>query len=464
MRVSLHEKHDGYGTRQASQKPIVGVIHAESKKGEESIRRLLAAGKLAPQTRENYILRVRAYLRLVGMSPDQFVRNVGKDPRTFEEDFVKFIAEVSKSSASSTTAFWRDSLRRFLEINRVKGIDWDYVNQFLPKVKKSGRDRAPTVEEVRKVVTVADLRMKCLVLFLTSSGARIGSVEYLRWRDIEEVKFEGRKLAKVTIYRGEPEEYDTFVSPECYEYLLKYREIREKVGEVIAPSSPVFAREANKRRFDQSKVGPVGVGTLKNQMGELLNQMKMRGRLADTKNYRSYEWKQAHGLRKFFKTRMEVAGVKPLVIEMLMGHSTGVSGSYFKPTESELLVEYSKGVESLTVLGTEPAVSWRTVLATIRSEMMNAAYPKNEFVQSGDLSKLSTEQFAESLNRTAMGSENLEREVVQLSGVKEAARRHLPSVSTARAVMLAERDALPMNEAVAKFEVFDRILVQELGR
>ena len=285
------------------------------------------------------------------MSPDQFIQAVNRDPKAFEEDFVKFIAEVSKSSASSTTAFWRDSLRRFLEINRVKGIDWDYVNQFIPKVRKSGQDRAPTLEEIRKVASVADLRTKCLILFLTSSGARVGSIEYLRWRDIQEVEFEGMKLAKVTIYRGEPEEYDTFVSPECYEYLLKYREVREKVGEVIISSSPVFVREVNKRRFDQSKVRPVGVRTLKNQMGELLNQMKMREKLTDTKNYRSYEWKQAHGYRKFFKTRMEMSGVKPIITEMLMGHTIGVSGSYMKPTQDEMASEYVKAVPNLTILG-----------------------------------------------------------------------------------------------------------------
>ena len=150
---------------------------------ESSIATLRASGKLASQTKENYILRIRAYLRQEGMSPDQFIQAVNRDPKAFEEDFVKFIAEVSKSSASSTTAFWRDSLRRFLEINRVKGIDWDYVNQFIPKVRKSGQDRAPTLEEIVKVVSVADLRTKCLILFLSSSGARIGSVEYLRWRD-----------------------------------------------------------------------------------------------------------------------------------------------------------------------------------------------------------------------------------------------------------------------------------------
>lgn len=95
---------------------------------EESIAKLLAAGKLAKQTKANYVMRVRAYLRPSAMTPDQFLSEVRRRPKKFEEEFVKFIGEVSKGSAPSTVAFWRDSLRRFLEINRVKSVDWDYVN------------------------------------------------------------------------------------------------------------------------------------------------------------------------------------------------------------------------------------------------------------------------------------------------------------------------------------------------
>ena len=393
-----------------------------SEKEESSIATLRASGKLAAQTKENYILRIRAYLRRAGTSPDQFIKTVNGDPKVFEVDFVKFIAEVSKGSASSTTAFWRDSLRRFLEINRVKGVDWDYVNQFIPKVRKSGLDRAPTLEEIRKVVSISDLRTKCLVLFLSSSGARIGSMEYLRWRDIQETGFEGRKLAKVTIYRGEPEEYDTFVSPECYEYLLKYKEVREKVGEAITPSSPVFVREVNKRRFDQSKVRPVGVRTLKNQMGELLNQMKMRERLTDTKNHRSYEWKQCHSFRKFFKTRMEMSGVKPIITEMLMGHTIGVSGSYMKPTDGELLEEYSKAVDNLTIFETAP--SKQNVDSQFRKELMMVAGFTEEEIKGIAVREVPDEELRQMIRQRLQGDSTRDGPHQKSVGVDEV-ERHL---------------------------------------
>lgn len=369
---------------------------------EKSIVKLLSAGKLAQQTKENYILRIRAYLRRVEKSPDEFVRDVKRHPKKFEEDFVKFIGDVSKSSAPSTTAFWRDSLRRFLEINRVTGVDWNYINQFLPKVTKSGQDRAPTLEEIRKIVSIADLRTKCLILFLSSSGARIGSVEYLHWRDVQEVEWEGMKLARVIIYRGEPEEYSTFVTPECYESLLRYRETREKVGEKIELSSPVFAREVNKRKFDQGKVGPASVSTLKNQLGELLNHMKMRGTLIEKASYRSYEWKQCHSFRKFFKTRMEMSGVKPIITEMLMGHTIGVSGSYMKPTEKELLEEYSKAIDNLTIF--QMSNEKQNVKNDFHKELLLVAGFKEEEIRKMDVDKMPDEEFQKTVRQKLLGT------------------------------------------------------------
>ena len=55
-------------------------------------------------------------------------------------------------------------------------------------------------------------------------------------------------------------------------------------------------------------------------------------------------------------------------------------------------------------------------------------------------------------------------DLVSLLRLKDAVRRLLPANSTTRAVILAEKDTLPLAEALAKFEVFDRLLMTELGR
>jgi integrase len=56
-----------------------------------------------------------------------------------------------------------------------------------------------------------------------------------------------------------------------------------------------------------------------------------------------------HSLRKYFKTRCELAGMKPINIENLMGHSTGISDSYYRPTENDLLQDFLKCIDALTI-------------------------------------------------------------------------------------------------------------------
>ena len=385
----------------------------------ESVQRLLGSARLSDATKRGYLGRVRQYLREVQMAPDELVATARARPREFEERFIAFLRETGRRSSPSTTTAFRDSVKRFLEISRVEGVNWGYVNEFVPGAKKAGQDRAPTLEEVRRIVDVADLRMKCLVLFLCSSGARIGAVQWLRWKDVEEVEAGGEKFARVTIYRGEPEEYVTFMTPECHRYWQEYRRWRESIGEKVTPSSHVFVTQGNATSFNPNAVRPASVKTLKNLLGRLLGNLGLRSAISERGGYRSYEFKQAHGFRKFFKTRMEVAGAKPLAIETMMGHNTGVSKSYYKPTTDELATEYSKAIAELTVVKGGRGMDKDAVLATIRREMMGGRYTEEEIREFGDLSRLTVGQFVEILDRKAMGlNGNSSQKVVPLSEVK----------------------------------------------
>ena len=53
-------------------------------------------------------------------------------------------------------------------------------------------------------------------------------------------------------------------------------------------------------------------------------------------------------------------------------------------------------------------------------------------------------------------------ETLSLVNLKAVVQRMLPSSSTARSLILAEKDWLPAREALAKFEVYDRLLSKEL--
>jgi phosphoketolase len=54
-------------------------------------------------------------------------------------------------------------------------------------------------------------------------------------------------------------------------------------------------------------------------------------------------------LRKWFKTCCEISGMKPINVETLLSHSVGINNSYYRPTENELLEDYLKSVDMLTI-------------------------------------------------------------------------------------------------------------------
>jgi integrase len=64
---------------------------------------------------------------------------------------------------------------------------------------------------------------------------------------------------------------------------------------------------------------------------------------------RRHEFKTVHGFRKFFKTHSEQF-MKSINVEILMGHTIGVSDSYYRPNEKEILEDYLKANNVLTVL------------------------------------------------------------------------------------------------------------------
>jgi hypothetical protein len=73
----------------------------------------------------------------------------------------------------------------------------------------------------------------------------------------------------------------------------------------------------------------------------------LRTKLSNGK--KRHEFQTDHGFRKWFKTQSEISGMKPINVEILMGHSVGLSDSYYRATESELLEDYLKAIDLLTI-------------------------------------------------------------------------------------------------------------------
>ena len=189
---------------------------------------------------------------------------------------------------------------------------------------------------------------------MASSGIRVGAWDYLRWKAHTPIERRGKVVAsKIIVYAGDDEEYFSFITPEAYFEDRKVVSIdRKSCGENINENSWLM------RQLWDTKKGYYHHGTIKNP--EKLKSSGIKRLIEDalwTQGIRKksnlkkkrYEFQTDHGMRKWFKTQCEISGMKSINIEVLMGHSIGISDSYYKITENELFTEYLKASDYLMV-------------------------------------------------------------------------------------------------------------------
>jgi hypothetical protein len=245
------------------------------------------------------------------------------------------------------------TIKLFCEMNNIL-LPWKRITRGLPKARRYADDRAPTIVEIRKIIEYPDRRIKAIVLTMVSSGIRLGAWDYLRWKHIIPIKIEGKiAAAKIIVYHGDPEQYFSFITPEAYLELEKWISYRKACGENIGEESwilrNVWDRNKGRRRTPGIVTQPRKLESqrVKKIMETALWTQGLRHKLEPGK--RRHEFQADHGLRKLFKTRCELAGMKSINIEILMGHSVGISDSYYRATERELLDNYLKAVDFLTI-------------------------------------------------------------------------------------------------------------------
>jgi hypothetical protein len=322
----------------------------------------------SPVTRDRYTTRLGRFFTFIGIEGTDieercrvFVQNARKDNGWAFRSIINFLRVQKdrvdrKEITGSTIRNYVKAIKLFTEMNDIL-ISWKRITRGLPKGRKWADDRAPTIEEIRKIVEYPDRRIKPIVYTMVSSGIRLGAWDYLRWGHVSPIYRNGGNgnvdnliAAKVIVYAGEEEQYFTFISPEAYRALADWMSFREKCGEKITADSWLMRNLWDNRITKgkgwatiPKKLKPSGVKAL---VENAIWTQGLRTKLPAGK--RRHEFQADHGFRKFFKTHAEQV-MKPINVEVLMSHSTGVSDSYYRPVENVLLEDYIKAVDVLTI-------------------------------------------------------------------------------------------------------------------
>lgn len=316
---------------------------------------LFRAAIRSKQTLDPYERKLVSFLNSIDLTADGFVKMAKKRPARAERTVMQYIIDERirverKEITAGTLGNTVKCVRLLLEMNDVI-FNWRKIRRLIPPVKRYADDRMPSKVELMKIIEASDLRLKAMTLTFVSSGIREGAIEHLKAGDVSPIERDGKVVAaKLVAYSGDADRYFTFISPEAFVALQNYLEYRKQNGESITKQSPLF-RDLFDAKSVYKRHNKPHINNPRTLDGHAVRMAY--NRLFYALGFRDGPKKRhefsVHSFRKWFKTQAEISGMRPIDVETLMGHSTGISDSYYRPTENDLLDAYLKIVQSLAI-------------------------------------------------------------------------------------------------------------------
>lgn len=283
-----------------------------------------------------YLNRFKDYYHL-----KDFDSLLGMEPSKLQIMIEDWIIELKKQVNPNTIPPMVFGVKSFFEANDVE-LKWKKIQRLMPdKIKASGI-RAYSKDQIKIMIdTAKDIRAKALILFLASSGIRIGAIPDLRLKHLAD--YEGCKL--VTVYEGTKEEYQTFISPEATKALTVYHNKRIQDGEYFTENTPLFRKVY---RLKSEKPKPVNKPTLQ----EIIRRVLINAGLRQGKKGNRYDVQIDNGFRKFFNSAIKnTEGINLSYAEKLLGHSITIplDNHYLEPETAKIFKVYSSALTNLTI-------------------------------------------------------------------------------------------------------------------
>ena len=318
-------------------------------------------------TRVVYTTCLKKYFEFPGSS--KFINMT--DTRKIEDHITDFITSMKKEGKSFRAIYnYVSAICKYYRMKRVS-LDTKHIREYLPEFKKSKKDRPYEYEEIRRLLDIADERMRTVILLLASTGMRIGAIPGLRLRNIEKVEIDAAtSIYKIMVYEGFKEEYITFATPECTVAIDSYLKMRERYGEKLNTNSFVIREQFDIRDpFAISKCKEVKANTLTGKLIDLAVRAGIRQKeVLEGKPHGTIrnDVPIAHGFRKFFTTQLVKSDVKSELRWLLEGHNLKANDpAYIRTQEEDLLEQYQKGIDNLTI---GPANRLQRTVETLKIE------------------------------------------------------------------------------------------------
>lgn len=345
-----------YAREWVAKYPSIAKIH----EAIAGVRRMGSEG-----TVEAYIKGIKNFVAYMHLkNPETALQKLlsgEKDPGAEVDTFIDYALE-KQGKAHNHVRNHVFGIKKWFELNGVK-VDWDKIE--LPtSAEIREEDRAPTKDELKKLLNHGKARDRAIIFCDSSSGLRIGTLLSLKkgdadfsYPDVVRLTVERKRGRKFTSKRRRTNGrfFCTFITPEARKSLLQYFKEREAAGETLTDESPLIGDAYHKGHF-------ISTEAYEKVWARLLRRAGL--------DQKSTSWfvLHIHTLRKYF--RSNCVGVDPSYRERWMGHKgLYLDMSYFKAEEPLHLAEYRKAVPQLTIYSSGMAEETRMqiVVDTLRA-------------------------------------------------------------------------------------------------
>jgi site-specific recombinase XerD len=270
------------------------------------------------RTKEQYAYHLKRFNRYQSVSD-----------RVTDTRIVNYLVQMKKEGLSSS---YRNialaAVKHYYTMNDVV-LNWKKIAKFIGEPKFDNQIRGYNHEEIQKLLFVADVKYKCVILTLCSTGMRREALVQINpLKDMEYLN--DHQLYKIRIYRNTKWEQICFTTPEAANAINLHMQTR------------------NRRYFHD--VHPQALSDRIRDLAVKAGLGKLHP-LTETSRHGVYrnDIPAVHGLRKFTITQMAKAKVDTEIAKLLTGHTIGVRGRYLNYSEDDLLEEYLKAVDNLTI-------------------------------------------------------------------------------------------------------------------
>ena len=221
-----------------------------------------------------------------------------------------------------------------------KNLNTKRLHKMFPtKTKRSGYG-SYTREHIQSMIDNTNKRRtKALILFLASSGCRVGVIPELKLKHITDIE----NCKQVLCYAESKEEYTAFMTPEASKAFDDYLEERQQDKEKLKPESPAFRKTYVLGSFPADTME---TGTVRNAISITLKDV------SKTKTGTRFNIPILHGLRKYFNVALKSRHNCNLSLcEKMMGHSVTIplDNHYGTFSNEAIFEEYKKAIPELSI-------------------------------------------------------------------------------------------------------------------